>query len=86
MTKVMKVGEKGQVVIPKELRELLHINPHDEVIISLRKGRITITPKPKKYCEYMRGLGKEIWKNIDATRYVEKERETWEKKPNVANS
>ncbi len=86
MTKVMKVGEKGQVVIPKELRELLRINPHDEVIISLRNGKITIVPKPKKYSEYMRGLGKELWKEIDAAQYVEKERETWEKKPDSTNS
>lgn len=86
MIKMMKVGEKGQVVIPKELRDLLHINPHDEVIISLRKGKITITPKPKKYSEYMQGLGKELWKGLDATRYVEGERETWEKKRNATNS
>lgn len=28
-----KVGEKGQIVIPKEAREVFHINPGDTVLL-----------------------------------------------------
>lgn len=30
---VAKVGEKGQIVIPKEARELFHISPGDTVLL-----------------------------------------------------
>ncbi|MFD1587300.1 AbrB/MazE/SpoVT family DNA-binding domain-containing protein [Halorientalis brevis] len=37
-----KVGERGQVTIPKELREKLDIHGGDEVIIHEEDGKITI--------------------------------------------
>lgn len=61
MTKLMKVGKKYQVVIPKEIREVVNIKPDDEVIISVYNGRVILQPKAKKFSEYMRGLGKELW-------------------------
>ena len=38
----MKVGEKGQVVIPKELRELTGIKEGTEVTVGLKDGAVTI--------------------------------------------
>jgi len=35
----VKVGERGQVVIPKEARELFSIEPGDKLIVVGRKGR-----------------------------------------------
>ena len=78
MSQVMKVGSKCQVVIPKKIRDQLHIKPNDELIVSTRHGQIIMQPKTKKYSEYMRGLGKELWKDVDATEYVKKERESWD--------
>jgi AbrB family looped-hinge helix DNA binding protein len=37
-----KVGPKGQVVIPKELRERLGIHPGDEVTFSLVDGGVLV--------------------------------------------
>ena len=37
-----KVGERGQVTIPKDLREKLDIHGGDEVIIHEEDGKITI--------------------------------------------
>jgi hypothetical protein len=34
---------------------------------------------PRKYSEYMQGLGKEVWKGVEAIEYVRSEREAWEK-------
>jgi len=39
----MRVGEKGQVVIPKELRELTGIKEGTEVTVGLKDGAVTIT-------------------------------------------
>ena len=42
----VKVGEKGQFVIPKEARELFHINPGDTLIVlgDVKQG-LAIPPK-----------------------------------------
>lgn len=41
-----KVGEKGQIVIPKEMREMLSIQPGDTIILLADEKRgIAIPPK-----------------------------------------
>lgn len=46
----MKVWEvtmspKGQITIPKEMRELLNLSPGDQLVYSVVDGEIVITPK-----------------------------------------
>ena len=36
---ISKVGEKGQIVIPKEAREMFSINPGDSVVVLCNKKR-----------------------------------------------
>ena len=36
---VAKVGEKGQIVIPKEVREMFNINPGDSVVLLCDKEK-----------------------------------------------
>ena len=36
---VSKVGEKGQIVIPKEIRKMFDINPGDCVVVLADKDR-----------------------------------------------
>ncbi len=36
---ISKVGEKGQIVIPKEAREMFGINPGDSVVVLCDKKR-----------------------------------------------
>lgn len=40
--KTVKVGPKGQVVVPKAIRERLGINPGDEVVVSERDGEARV--------------------------------------------
>jgi len=40
-----KLGPKGQVVIPKEIRETLKIGPGDEVFFELRGEEVVVRPK-----------------------------------------
>ena len=54
-----KVGEKGQIVIPKEMREMFSIEPGDTVILLADKKRgIAIPPKStfNAFIEKMTGL------------------------------
>lgn len=41
----MRVTSKGQVTIPRDLRELAGIAPSSEVIFAIENGKITITRK-----------------------------------------
>ena len=44
MTEVITVGEKGQIVIPKKIREYLKIAKGTKLIVSEDKDKITIKP------------------------------------------
>lgn len=41
----MTLSPKGQITIPKEMRDILGLRPGDQVIYSLIDGEIVITPK-----------------------------------------
>ena len=38
-----KIGQKGQIVIPKAIRDRAHLHPGDEVEVGLHEDRIIIT-------------------------------------------
>jgi AbrB family looped-hinge helix DNA binding protein len=44
----MRVTSKGQVTIPRDLRELAGIKPNGEVIFSVENGKLVLTPKGGK--------------------------------------
>jgi len=77
LTETVRISKKYQVVIPKQARDALKIERGDELIVSIKEGQVIMKPKPKSYTKYMRGLHKNLWKGIDATKYVEKERKAW---------
>jgi AbrB family looped-hinge helix DNA binding protein len=39
------MSSKGQITIPKEMRELLNLSPGDQLVYSVIDGEIVITPK-----------------------------------------
>ncbi|SIQ38040.1 looped-hinge helix DNA binding domain-containing protein, AbrB family [Rhizobium sp. RU20A] len=41
----MRVTSKGQVTIPRDLRDLAGIQPNTDVVFSFENGRVVITPK-----------------------------------------
>jgi len=77
LTETVRVSKKYQVVVPKQAREALNIGQGDELVVSIRDGQVILKPKPRSYTEHMRGLHKNLWKDVEATKYVEKEREAW---------
>lgn len=77
MKTMVTVSSKFQIVIPREAREKLDLKAGDKLIIKANNEKIIIYPQPKSYAKYSLGLGKKIWKRIDATEYVKKERQTW---------
>lgn len=58
---MVKIGEKGQLVIPKEAREMFQLHPGDEILVlgDIQRG-IAILPKAKQQ-DYI----KHIFSDID---------------------
>lgn len=77
MKNMVKVSSKYQIVIPLEVRKKINLKSGDRLIIKANDDKIVIYPQPKNYAKYALGLGKEIWQDIDATEYVQRERKTW---------
>ena len=53
---MVKIGEKGQFVIPKEARELFDFKPGDEILVlgDIKRG-IAVLPKDKQK-EYIKKI------------------------------
>jgi AbrB family looped-hinge helix DNA binding protein len=41
----MRVTSKGQVTIPRDLRDLTGIQPNSEVVFTIESGKLTLAPK-----------------------------------------
>jgi AbrB family looped-hinge helix DNA binding protein len=53
---IMRVSNKGQVVIPRELREKCGVNPGGKVEVMEQRGSIVIIPLPKDPIKGSRGM------------------------------
>ena len=57
---MVKIGEKGQFVIPKQARELFDLQPGDEILVLGDKEKgIAILPKDKQQ-DYVKKIFKDI--------------------------
>ena len=78
----MKVGPKGQIVIPKEIRDEENIFPGDEVFVELSdKGILIEKPKKDAVAEFERiaKSGKSIDKIDSDKDYAEMMKQRWDK-------
>jgi len=77
--KMVRLGKKGQIVIPKVLRDEIGIGIGDLLLMTAEGDRISIM-SPEKYAKMTRGLLKGVWGNTpdEVKAYIEKERESWE--------
>jgi len=77
MSDKVKVGVRGQVVIPKKLREKLHLE--EGIILEIDVTEKGLLLKPFNPVAEMKGLGNGVFG--DPVRYQKKLREEWECPP-----
>ena len=68
---VVKASTKGQIVIPKEIREKLGITPGKRIFLRVVENHAEITPLPDNPIKGMRGIlkgGKSLAKELLAER------------------
>lgn len=78
MDKTITIDRDCQVLLPEEMREAPALHPGDELLVRRDGMKLILRPKRKGYAHRLRGLHKEVWKDVDATEYVRQERESWE--------
>ncbi len=69
---IATLSSKGQLVIPKEIRDSLGIKPKQKMLLKIVKGHAVIEPLPEDPVEYFCGIFKE---GTSLTRALLKERE-----------
>jgi len=73
---ITKLSSKGQITIPKDIRDKLKLEPGDKVLMEATEHAAVIRPL-KKPSESMKGVGKETKSklgNISATELLRKMR------------
>lgn len=74
-----KLSSRGQVVLPKEMREELDLKEGDLLVIEVDQEGLHLTPIPRRFSEWTRGLGKEVWRRAGGTEaYLRRERDAWD--------
>ncbi|MDJ0501904.1 MAG: hypothetical protein PX483_13810 [Nostocales cyanobacterium LE14-WE4] len=71
MSNYQELLQQAKNLTPEEQLKLV------ENLSILIRQQLKMTPKPKRSILELRGLGKEIWGNIDAQEYVNQERDSW---------
>jgi len=62
----MKLGERGQVTIPKEIRDKFGLGPETEVEFSVVHGSIVLKKAPKKLAlRKWEGAARTVSQNLD---------------------
>lgn len=69
---VIEIMQQAQGLSPQERKQLAML-----LVESLEVSE----PKPKRRISELRGLGKELWKGIDAQEYVDQLRSEWDDRP-----
>ncbi|HOV88162.1 MAG TPA: AbrB/MazE/SpoVT family DNA-binding domain-containing protein [Syntrophobacteraceae bacterium] len=54
--RVVKVSSRGQIVVPKEIREKLGIKPGTRVLFQVVEQHAEIVPLPQKPVKALRGM------------------------------
>ena len=80
MTKILsvKVSTRYQIALPSLARKELNIQAGDRLLVDIQEGMIVLIPQPENYVEYLTGLHKDVWHNLDTTAYLQQGREAWQ--------
>lgn len=84
ITATAQVSTKYQVVIPKEVRDVLAVRPGGRLLFLVDGDVVFVRPEPANYTEVLRGLHRDVWAAVaaaagadDPAAWLEVERAAW---------
>ncbi|MBU4530772.1 MAG: AbrB/MazE/SpoVT family DNA-binding domain-containing protein [Hoeflea sp.] len=57
MRKEIVLSEKGQITLPKDIRDAVGLKPNDKVMFTVDDGRLILTPKTLSFSDLAGFLG-----------------------------
>ena len=68
------------VLIPNDVLEIIRTKLGEEVLLIYDDdtNELALIRKPESFTKALRGLGKDMWKSVGGTDYINQERKTWE--------
>ena len=77
---VVKLSERNQMVLPKEARAALGVQPGDRVIVLIHQGEVRLLREPADWADHIRGLGKDMWQSLGGGEaFLHQERSEWQR-------
>ena len=70
-----RLGPKGQIVLPKDIRDMLGVKPGNEVILEVTGDEVKIKPanKPETYFDRFGNTSRKLTKLVDIKKIIEEE-------------
>jgi bifunctional DNA-binding transcriptional regulator/antitoxin component of YhaV-PrlF toxin-antitoxin module len=80
MSLVSRIDNNSYTKVPDEIINRAGLKPGADIIwfYDEKTRQIILMEKPIDFSQALRGLGKELWNNINTTQYVREERDSWE--------
>lgn len=56
MTDILRIGRRGEIVLPRRVRAGLDLREGDELLLAVEGDTIVLSRKAKRFREYLEGL------------------------------
>ena len=58
MADIVKVGRKGELVLPRHARATLGLREGDELVLTIEDDALVLKRKARRFAEYLENLGR----------------------------
>lgn len=83
LTHTSAITSKYQTVIPAGIRQATKLTMNNQLIWQVvktgKQSVIVVTPKPTNWANYISGLGKGVWQDVNTDKYLKQLRAEWSK-------
>jgi bifunctional DNA-binding transcriptional regulator/antitoxin component of YhaV-PrlF toxin-antitoxin module len=78
---ISEIQKLNRIIIPIDTIKLIIEKLGDDLIWEYDeiKGELIIMKRPESYVEALMGLGEEMWKEAEGTKYIEEMRDEWDR-------
>ena len=58
MADILKIGRKGELVLPRHARATLGLREGDELVLTIEEDSLVLKRKARRFAEYLENLGR----------------------------